>query len=120
HPFLEHRLHAVADDRDHVAVFDDLELVADAAPAGNDAGAAFGELFGDGDVDDAIERFDHAVDVTAALQIDLGHPRRVEDVAGGDDVGATEPDHHVAVGMRRRLVNELDAFAVEVQVFFAL
>src|SRR5438552_17339158 len=38
---LDHRGHTVADDRHHVAVLDDVELVADAPMGGDDKGPAF-------------------------------------------------------------------------------
>src|SRR5205809_5907403 len=44
HSLLDHGLHAVADDGHHVAILDDLKLVANAAFGGDNARPAFGEL----------------------------------------------------------------------------
>ncbi len=60
---------------------------------------------------------DFAMNAAALRDIDDGETRGVEDIAGHDDVGAAEEDNGIAVGMRRRLMEDFNALAVEVHVF---
>ena len=47
--------------------------------------------------------------VPPSLDVDHREPRHVENVAGNDDVRAAEEDDRVAVGVRRGLMQHLDA-----------
>ena len=67
---LEHVLHAVANDRHHVAVVGDVGRVAEPAVSGNDQRAAFEAELGKRDIDDVVERVDLAVDAAAARDVD--------------------------------------------------
>jgi hypothetical protein len=63
---------------------------------------------GDGELAQAVERGDLAVDAAAALDVDDGKLPRVEHVAGHHHVRAPEEDERVAVGVRGGLVQHLD------------
>ncbi len=67
-----------------------------------------------------LSDFDDAVDVAFAREVDRRVARDVEDVACRDHIRAPEEHEDVAVGMRRRLVHELNAFLVEVEILFFL
>src|SRR5262249_44109399 len=49
--------------------------------------------------------------------IDDRESGRIEDIPRNDYIGATEKDNGVAIGVCCRLVEDLNAFAIEVQVF---
>src|SRR5712691_9396595 len=68
---LEAEGDAVADDRRHVAVLDDVALVQDAAVAGDDARAALLVVLWHGHRDDLIQAVDDAGNCSAALRIDV-------------------------------------------------
>src|SRR5581483_206260 len=71
-------LHAVANDRDHVAVLDYVKLIADAAVPGNDVRSALFLVLGNGNVDDAVESVNFALNAAAVIDIDEGK-------TGGDE-----------------------------------
>ena len=108
-PFFTRSGDAVADDRDHVAILDDVGFVADPAVTGNHVGAALLIPRRHGDLEDPVERGDRAVDGAAVRDVDHRIEVGIEDVAGGDDVRAAEVHERVAVGVRGRHVMEHDA-----------
>ena len=67
---LDGVLHAVADDGDHVAIFDYVGFGAEAAVAGDDAGAAVLQVLGNGEEQDVIQGVDFAFDAAAAGQVE--------------------------------------------------
>ena len=84
---------------------------------GDDDGASLAgnnRCRGHGQVDEAVERRDLALDAAAAFDVDDGKLPRVEHVACDDDIGSSEEREEVAVGVRGRLVQHLDRLAVEV------
>src|SRR5207248_10371449 len=97
----------IANDRHHVTVLDDIVLIAQTTMSRDDDSAG---LTGDdghrshGQIDEAIERRNLALNAPAALDVDDGKLSRVEDVAGDDDIGLPEKSEDVAVGVRRGLV----------------
>ncbi len=83
-PFLDGVLNAIAYDGHHVAVFDDIELVTDAAMAGDDVRAAFFFMLGDGDIDDVVQSVDLALNAAAAFHVDERITIGIEYIAGRD------------------------------------
>ena len=59
---------------------------------------------------------DLALDAAAALQVDHRVAGLVEDIARSNDIRPAEHHHHVAVGVRGRLVQQLDRLVVDVHV----
>ena len=74
------------------------------------------QSLGIGQVDDAVQRAITPLKRAAALRVDDRIAGRSEDVAGDDDVGAAEEHDAVAVGVRGRLVKQLDRLAVDEDV----
>ena len=68
----------------------------------------------DGQIHQAVQRIELALDGAAALGVDDRPAGRVDDVARRNHIAAAEEHDGVAVGVRRRLVNDLNAFAVQV------
>src|SRR4029434_4647442 len=84
HALLHHFLHAVANDRHHVAVLDDVRFVGDATVPWDHHGAAFLLVAWRCDLDDAIQAGDDAGDGAAARGVDNGIGGVDVDVAGRD------------------------------------
>src|SRR5665213_345375 len=119
HALLAQVLNAIANDRHHVAVVDDVELIAETAMPRDDVGAAVLRDERDRrnrEIHEPVERVDFALHAAAARDVDDRKPRRVEHVARCHDIGSAEEDDAVTVGVRRRLMQHLDAFSVEVHV----
>ena len=109
----------IADDRHHVTVLDDVVLIAETTVPGDDDGAGLAghdRHRGHGQIDEAVERRDLALDASAAFDVDDGKLPRVEHVAGDHDIGSSEEREDVAVGVRGGLVQHLDRLAVQVHV----
>src|SRR4030095_5774156 len=87
HLLRDHRLDAIADDRDHVAVFDYVELVTDASVPGDDERAPLFVMRRNREVQYLVQTVDDALDAAALLHIDDRIAVGPHDVAGGDDVG---------------------------------
>src|SRR5579863_2109053 len=119
HALLDGVLNPVAHDGNHVAVFHDVELVADAPVARDDVGAAFFFMLGNRYIDDVVESVDFALNAAAALHVDKRIAFRIEDIAGCNNVGAAEDHQAVAIGMRRRLPANFHRFLVEVDFLLA-
>ena len=117
HAALQHVGDAIANDGDHVAILNHVGFVADAAVTGNDQRAAFLQGRRHGEIDNAIQRVDNALNAAAAIEIDDRVAGGDENVAGADDVGAAKEDQAVAIGVRRGLMEQDDGLIVEVQVF---
>src|SRR3972149_4259294 len=64
-------------------------------------------------VEDAVERVDDAREAAAPHGVDDRIARRQKHVAGHDHVRSAKVHHAVAVGMGRRLMEDLKRFAVE-------
>ena len=112
-PALDAVLNAVADDRDHVPILEQVGFVGQAAMARDDVGAAFLHRLRDRDVEHVVQRRDDPGDVAAARGIDERVRRRDEQVAGDDHVRLAEVHDAVAVGVSRRLVDDLQRLPVE-------
>ena len=112
-PFLDRGFDAIADDRQHVTVLEDVVLVAHAAVPRHDIGATFLVVARHHQVQHAVEARDDARHRTSARTLDDGIPRRVEEVPGRDDVGAAEVDEAVAVAVRCRHVGDDNRLVVE-------
>ncbi len=69
---IEHVPHAVAHDRQHVAILGHVELVGQIAVARHDHRAAFVIDVGNRELDDRVERREQALHRAAALEIDDG------------------------------------------------
>src|SRR5262245_6228456 len=88
-PFRDQIADSIADDRHHVPVLDDVELIADAAMAGNYKGPG---LPGNErnrwnrQLDEAVQSIDLALNAPASLDVDEREARGVENIAGNDDV----------------------------------
>ena len=81
--------------------------------AGNDKGPAFLLVFWDGDLDDAIQRIDDAIDAAARLHIKIWIARCVENVARTYHVRAPKIHDAIAVRVRTRRVDDFDTLVVE-------
>src|SRR5262245_1739849 len=75
---------------------------------------------GNRQLDEAVQGVDLALNAATTSDVDEREPRRVQDVAGNDDVGSSKKDDAVAVRVRGGLVQDLDALVVQVHVFPAL
>ena len=120
---LDQCRHTIANDGHHVAVVGDIDLIADPAPRRNHDGPSSRQSNGTDGIASATSRFSAsmvALNAAAAGQIDDRKPCRVEHFTSHDDIGTTEEHHRVAIGVRRRLREDLDAFAVEVHDLPAL
>ena len=84
--------------------------------AGDHHGAAFLAVNRDDHVDDLLQRIDGALNAAARGEIDDGVIGGGEDVAGADDIVAAEEHDAIAVGMGGGLMQDVDAFAIEVQL----
>jgi hypothetical protein len=110
----------VPNDRHHVAILDDVVLIAEAAVPGDDdrAGLARHDGYrGYGQFDETIQGRDLALDATAAIDVDDGKLPRVEYVAGENDIGSPEEREDVAIGVRCSLAKYFDCLAIQVHVF---
>src|SRR5260370_899313 len=112
HSAMDHVRDAIAQNRDHIAVFHYIGFVAQPAMAGNYHGSAFLLRGGNGQIENPVQRVDHALETPPALQIDSRIGDRIEHVAGAHHVGAAEEDDAVAVTMGRRLVQHLHSLVV--------
>src|SRR5436190_23068394 len=56
---------------------------------------------------------DHAVDTASSLQVDRGTSVGFKNITRADDIGRTEPDDTVSIRVRRRNVDDLNAFTVK-------
>src|SRR6185295_17544144 len=81
HIAAHHVAHAVANDGHHVAVFDDVGFIAEAAVPGHDDGSAFFLFGGNGEIEDVVQRGDEAVYVAAMVDVHAGIACRDEDIA---------------------------------------
>src|SRR4029434_4741297 len=77
----------------------------------DDARAAHRVELGDGDVDDAVERVDDALQRATSGAIDDGLSVQHDYVAGGDDIRRAEEDDQITVRVSRGLVDHLDRLA---------
>src|SRR5215469_2790706 len=114
---------AVSDDRHHVPVFDHVELIADAAVARNDQRALLAghdRPGGNGRIDELLQGRDFTLNAAALRDIDYGESRRIQDVAGHDNIGAAKENHRIAIRVRRRLMEDFNALAVEVHILARL
>jgi hypothetical protein len=71
---------------------------------------------GNGDVEHAVQRIQMPLDGRSALLVEDGVAGRREEVAGRNHIRAAEEHHHVAVGVRIGLEQDLDRLAVEVNL----
>src|SRR5215472_118589 len=107
HPFADHVLNAIADDGEHLLIENYIGDVAEPPVTRNDHCAAFlqyvvtAQCFGNGDLDDLVQSSDHALHVSAALEIDYRVLVRHENVARADHIRALEKHDAVSVRMRR-------------------
>ncbi len=69
-----------------------------------------------GQIQEAIQAGDRAVDAAAIGEVDHRVAVGPEEIAGGDDVGAAEHDHRAGVVRRRVVVIEHDRLAVEREI----
>src|SRR5262249_35038748 len=118
------RLHQIADpvsdDRYHVPILDDVQLIAEATVPGDDDRARLARhdgYRGYGQIDETIERRDLALDAAAAFDVDDRKLSRIEHVAGNHDIGSPEEREDVAIAVSRRLAQNFDRLAVQVHVF---
>lgn len=96
----------LADGGEHVEGLGELGLVAYGAMAGDDDGGvgSGGEI--------AFSGADHAVDVAAGGVVDEGVSAAEPGVAGMENIGVSEVDGDVGIGVGRIVVLEMDGFAV--------
>ena len=105
------------DDRDHVLVFHQLGVVGNVSVAGHeqrpprfqDQGHR-----GNRDLQQVVERRQFALDAAAPGRIDHRELVQVQDVAGGNHVGAAKMHHAVAVGVGAGLAHDDNAVVVDV------
>ena len=120
HALPDRILHAVADDRHHVSIFDDVELIAQVAVPGHDVGPPSFDNNGTDGIASSTSRFRASISPwmppPRATSIDR-KPGHIEDVAGGDHIGSAEVHNRVTVGVSRLQMQDLDALAVEIHVF---
>ena len=105
---VDHGLHTIADDDQHVAILGDLPFVGHASVSGNDHRAAVLVVLIHGPIEYEIQRPDFALQATAIFYIDEWILRRREDITSNNDIGPAEVHHTVAVGDRIRQRENLD------------
>ena len=70
HALTDRRLHAVANDNDHVSILQDIELIADPAMAGNDISPAFLFVLGHCDLENAVKSINRPLHGAALFDVD--------------------------------------------------
>src|SRR5262249_1964716 len=110
---LAHVLHAVANDDGPLAAIDHVAEVRQTAVPGNDKRSTFLAIYRDDHIHQAIQSIDHTLDISPRSDVDDRIARCCKDVSRADDIRTPKENDAVAIGMRRGLVDYLDAFAVE-------
>ena len=67
-----------------------------------------------------VHRIDNPVEASPSLNVHNGIDLGDNDITGADDVRAPEKDDTVPVGVRCRLINNLDGLAVEKKILLAM
>src|SRR5215471_8013113 len=116
HSLFDRILNAIADDRYHIPVLENVMFVAKPAVPGDHHGAAFLQVFGHSDFEHFVKTLDDAVDGPAMRHVDIGKASLVEDLSRGHDVGLSEPDHRIAGSIRGRNVHHDDRLIVRIHV----
>ena len=115
HPVLDHVLNSVANDRDHLLVYDDVRLVAEPPVPRDDHRSAFRVRAHGGQVDQPVQTFDDRLNAAAGFQVNERITGEVEQIARAHYVGLAEQDDTVPVRIRR-LMHDLNRLAVEVEL----
>src|SRR5437016_4151569 len=97
-PLVDHGLHPVANDCDHVAIFADLVLVTNSAVAGNDQRPALFLVFIHGLIQNGVQCLDKSLNGASIFDVDDRILSRGEQVARHDHIGPAEVHEAVAVG----------------------
>src|SRR5438552_2636472 len=118
HTLLDHVLNAVSNDRDHVTILDDIGFITQAAVTRNHHRPSFLLLCRNREVEDEIQRVNHAVNAATALQVDDRIACCHENVAAADDNRAAKEHDAVPIGVRGVRVKQLNGFAVKENFFF--
>src|SRR5580698_2696953 len=103
HALLDGVLNPIANDCHHIAVFHDVELIADAPMTGDNIRSALLFVLGNSDVNDVIQRIEFALNTAASFHVDERIADGAEDIAGYDHVGAAKENQAVTIGMGRGL-----------------
>src|SRR4030095_12356921 len=114
---IEQVLHAVAHDGNRVPILEEIEFVVHVTVTGDHERAIRVPLYGqvvDAEIHQAIERIELTLYRAPALHVDERKARRVDDVARRDHVAAAEKHDGVAISVRGRLMEYLNALAVEI------
>jgi hypothetical protein len=117
---LDQVLNPIANDHEHVTIFEDVSFVANTSVSRNDVGSTFLQPLRHGDVEDVVHAIDQTLNTATVLRVDHRIRRRHEDIAGHDHVRMAEVDDGIAAGVRGRRMLEKDRFAIEVEVFARL
>src|SRR6185437_1304579 len=105
-------------DHHHVAIIDDLPLLADPPMSGYDLRAVIGVVVDQGcrgnrQLQQVVQSGDLTLDAAAMLQVDHRKMIQVEDISGSNDIGFAEHHEAVAVGVGRGFIAGNDRLAVD-------
>src|SRR6266446_9782763 len=107
----------IANDRHEVAVIINVGFVAQPAMARDHSRTALLIELGNREIQNPVQCVEHALDVAASLRVNDRITVGDEQISGADHIRPAEEHHQVAVCMSTRLVEDLNWFAVEKQLF---
>src|SRR5437867_2459528 len=101
---MEHIRDRIADNHDHVAIIDQIDVVVDVAIGRNDRRTA--TLMKEGkranrEIEDMVQSVDLTLNAAASRNIDRWKPAGIQNPAGHHDIRAAEEHNTVAVSVRR-------------------